>query len=39
MTQTQTTMGAATPTPKTRKRVSSRGGQPQKAGWFARIAR
>ena len=37
MTQTQTTPGAATPTAKMRKRVSSREGQPQKAGWFARI--
>ena len=37
MTQTQTTPAAATPTPKTRRRVSSREGQPQKAGWFARI--
>ena len=38
MTQTQTTMAAATPAPKTRRRAtSSREGQPQKAGWFARI--
>lgn len=37
MTQTQTTPAAATPTPKTRKRVASREGSPQKAGWFARI--
>ena len=38
MTQTQTTAAAAPPTAKTRKRVSSsREGQPQKAGWFARI--
>ncbi|HEU4547445.1 MAG TPA: carbohydrate ABC transporter permease [Microlunatus sp.] len=37
MTSTQTTMGAATPTTKTRKRQPSREGQPQKAGWFARI--
>ena len=37
MTSTQTTPAAATPTSKTRKRVSSREGQPQKAGWFARI--
>ena len=37
MTSTQTTMAAATPTEKTRKRNSSREGQPQKAGWFARI--
>ncbi|WP_299925392.1 carbohydrate ABC transporter permease [uncultured Nocardioides sp.] len=36
MTSTQTTMAAATPTEKTRKRAS-REGQPQKAGWFARI--
>ena len=37
MTSTQTTPAAATPTSKTRKRASSREGQPQKAGWFARI--
>jgi alpha-glucoside transport system permease protein len=37
MTSTQTTMAAATPAEKTRKRTSSREGQPQKAGWFARI--
>ena len=37
MTSTQTTMGAATPTTKTRRRQPSREGQPQKAGWFARI--
>jgi alpha-glucoside transport system permease protein len=37
MTQTQTTMAAATPTEKTRRRNTSREGQPQKAGWFARI--
>jgi alpha-glucoside transport system permease protein len=37
MTSTQTTPAAATPTPKTRRRVSSRDSQPQKAGWFARI--
>jgi alpha-glucoside transport system permease protein len=37
MTQTQTTMAAATPTDKTRRRNTSREGQPQKAGWFARI--
>ena len=37
MTSTQTTMAAATPTQKTRKRNTSREGQPQKAGWFARI--
>jgi alpha-glucoside transport system permease protein len=36
MTSTQTTMAAATPTQKTRRRAS-REGQPQKAGWFARI--
>ncbi len=36
MTTTQTTMAAATPTQKTRRRAS-REGQPQKAGWFARI--
>lgn len=36
MTQTQTTMAAATPTPKTRRKVS-RGDTPQKSGWFARI--
>ena len=36
MTSTQTTMAAATPTEKTRRK-SSREGQPQKAGWFARI--
>ena len=36
MTSTQTTMAAATPTEKTRRRAS-REGQPQKAGWFARI--
>ncbi|WP_253942655.1 carbohydrate ABC transporter permease [Nocardioides sp. zg-1230] len=35
MTQTQTTMAAATPTEKTRRKAS-REGQPQKAGWFAR---
>lgn len=37
MTSTQTTMAAATPAKTTRKRASSREGQPQKAGWFARI--
>ena len=37
MTSTQTTPAAATPTSKTRKRAASREGQPQKAGWFARI--
>jgi alpha-glucoside transport system permease protein len=37
MTSTQTTPAAATPTSKTRKRASSSEGQPQKAGWFARI--
>ena len=37
MTQTQTTMAAATPASAKRKRTSSREGQPQKAGWFARI--
>lgn len=37
MTQTQTTMAAATPTTKKRKRQPSREGSPQKAGWFARI--
>jgi len=37
MTQTQTTMAAATPTEKTRRRNTSREAQPQKAGWFARI--
>ncbi|HEX5919025.1 MAG TPA: carbohydrate ABC transporter permease [Nocardioides sp.] len=36
MTSTQTTMAAATPTEKTRRRQPSREGQPQKAGWFAR---
>ncbi|HEU4546629.1 MAG TPA: carbohydrate ABC transporter permease [Microlunatus sp.] len=36
MTSTQTTMAAATPTEKTRRKAS-REGQPQKAGWFARI--
>lgn len=37
MTSTQTTMAAATPTERTRRRNTSREGQPQKAGWFARI--
>lgn len=36
MTSTQTTMAAATPTEKPRRKAS-REGQPQKAGWFARI--
>lgn len=36
MTSTHTTMAAATPSQKTRKRQKSDGGQPQKAGWFAR---
>lgn len=36
MTSTHTTMAAATPSEKTRKRQKSDGGQPQKAGWFAR---
>jgi len=37
MTSTQTTMAAATPTKNRRKRNASREGQPQKAGWFAKI--
>ena len=37
MTSTQSTMAAATPAEKTRRRYTSREGQPQKAGWFARI--
>jgi len=37
MTSTQTTMAAATPPPKARKRQKSREGAPQKAGWFARV--